>query len=561
MAAARQESDQAACLSLAFDGFALGDACMRVPLTLLFVLMSVPAACGASRNEPSDAVAPAVRSPAAMAARVDELLAEAWASAGVESAAPAGDGEFLRRASLDFTGVIPRTSEVRAFLADERPDKRAKLIERLIAAPRYATHMATTWRNRILPQGVDSERGREALGLQKWLRTRFAENTRYDRIVGGLLLATGENEVGPALYFQANDAAPEKLAGSAAELFMGVDLHCAQCHDHPFADWSQRDFWSLAAFFARTKSADDGAMDPRNMSYRLVDVDRGDVTLPESDEIVSPKFPLGDAAADEPWQTRRSQLVVWLTSRDNEFFARSTVNAAWQHLFGHALVESIRPLDGEPPSVQRQILDELAANFAESDFNLRGLWQTLASTRAYQLSSRHTVPKAARPELFARMLPKPLTPEQLYDSFALLAPPGAPSREYAEGQPAPVGIYFDEDPRRIEFVRRMRTPPGSPTQYRASTLQALMLMNGEFTATTASPTMSSLLGALEAPYLTDGDRVDALFLATLAREPEDDERTAVLAEFERAKSDDERRIVKSDVLWALLNSTEFAFNH
>jgi hypothetical protein len=124
-----------------------------------------------------------------------------------------------------------------------------------------------------------------------------------------------------------------------------------------------------------------------------------------------------------------------------------------------------------------------------------------------------------------------------------------------------VGLYFDEDPRRIEFVRRMRTPPGNPTQYRASTLQALMLMNGEFTATTASPTMSSLLGALEAPYLTDEDRVDALFFATLAREPGDDERTTVLAEFERAKSDDERRFVKSDMLWALLNSTEFAFNH
>jgi hypothetical protein len=561
MAAARQESDHTGELLQAFDGFALGDARMRVPVALFLILISGVTARGASRGDPGDVTAPETRTPAAMAARVDELLAETWSAAGVDPAPAASDGEFLRRASLDFTGVIPRTSEVREFLADARPDKREKLIERLIAAPRYATHMATTWRNRILPQGVDSARGREALGLQKWLRTRFAENTRYDRIVGGLLLATGENEVGPALYFQANDAAPEKLAGSAAELFMGVDLHCAQCHDHPFADWSQRDFWSLAAFFARTKSADDGPMDSQSMSYRLVDVDRGDVTLPESDEVVAPKFPLGDAAADEPWQTRRSQLVVWLTSRDNEFFARSTVNASWQHLFGQTLVESIRPLDGEPPSVQRQILDELATNFAESNFNLRGLWQTLASTRAYQLSSQHPNAKAARPELFARMLPKPLTPEQLYDSFVLLAPPAAAPGEYAEGQSPSESVYFDEDPRRIEFVRRMRTPPGSPTQYQASTLQALMLMNGAFTAATASPTMSSLLGALEAPYLADAEQVDALFLATLAREPGEDERAAVLAEFERAKSDDERRLVKSDVLWALLNSTEFAFNH
>ena len=460
---------------------------------------------------------PASPAESAIVRRIDELLAQGWQAAGVEPAAPADDGEFVRRAYLDLTGVIPRTSEVREFLADESPDKRAELIDRLLESPRYATHMATTWRNRILPQGADEGRPREALGLQKWLRTRFADNLRYDRIVGGLLMATGENELGPALYFQANDLSPEKLAGSAAELFMGVDLHCAQCHDHPFADWSQKDFWGLAAFFARTKSGDEGRMNPMNMSYKLVDVETGEVTIPESTEVVPPKFPQGDPAAEDKWQSRRSQLVVWLTSRDNAFFARSTVNAAWQHLFGEALVKSIRPWDGEEPTTGRQLLDELAANFADSGFDLRGLWRTLANTRAYQLSSRHDDVKAARPDLFARMLAKPLTPEQLYDSFRLLAP--APPGEAAPG-PVPV-VSLDEDPLRIEFVRRMRTPPGKPTEYRAGTLQALMLMNGAFTDAATAHDRSSLLGALDAPYMTDDERVDALFLATSARGPED----------------------------------------
>lgn len=523
-------------------------------------VLGAPSSLAAKRSE-SGAAAPQPTS--AMTARIDDLLQRGWQTAGVEPAANATDGEFVRRAYLDFAGVTPRVSEVREFLADEQPDKRARLVDRLLASPRYATHMATTWRNRVVPLGEDPARTREALGLQTWLRTRFADNVRYDRIVGGLLLAGGENEFGPALFFQANDLAPEKLAGSAAELFLGVDLHCAQCHDHPFADWSQRDFWGLAAFFARVKSADAGAMATpmNNSSYRLIDLDRGEVTLPESDEVAPPRFPRGAAASEDPWQSRRSQLVVWLTSRDNKLFARTAVNVAWEHLFGRKLVERVDQIAADDASSQARLLDELAAEFVDSGFDLRELWRTLASTRAYQLSSRHENPKSAPPELFARMLPKPLTPEQLYDSFLLLAPAAGAVPARDDATPVGRGVALDEDPNRIEFVRRMRTPPGSPTQYRASTLQALMLMNGAFTDNVSSHDGSSMLAALAAPFMTDEQRVDSLFLATLAREPEEDERAACLDELRRGKTAEERQRALSDVLWALLNSTEFAFNH
>jgi hypothetical protein len=525
------------------------------------VLMATHAPALAAKRSESDGAAP--RSMAAMTARIDELLQQGWQAAGVEPAADASDGEFLRRAYLDFAGVIPRVSEVREFQVDQRADKRARLVDRLLASPRYATHMATTWRNRILPLGEDPARTRDALGLQKWLRTRFADNVRYDRIVGGLLLAGGENEFGPALYFQANDLAPEKLAGSAAELFLGVDLHCAQCHDHPLADWSQRDFWGLAAFFARVKSADAGAMaTPRNnSSFRLVDLDRGEVKLPESDEVVPPRFPGGAAASDDPWQSRRSQLVVWLTSRDNKLFARTAVNVAWEHLLGRKLVEHVDQIAADDSSPQAHLLDELAGAFVDSGFDLQPLWRTLAHTRAYQLSSRHGDLRAAAPELFARMLPKPLTPEQLYDSFLLLAPAARSGPAGEDATQVEPGAGLDEDPNRIEFVRRMRTPPGSPTQYRAGTLQALMLMNGAFTDNASSHDKSRTLAALAAPFMNDEQRVDSLFLATLAREPDAEERAACLEELRRGKTAEERQRALSDVLWALLNSTEFAFNH
>jgi hypothetical protein len=494
-----------------------------------------------------------------MAERIDALLAEQWAEAGVKPSELTDDAEFLRRASLDLNGVIPRASEVREFLADERPDKRAQLVERLLASPRYATHMATTWRNRILPTEMEPSRARQAVALQKWLRTRFAKNLRYDNLVGGLLLTNGRDEIGPSLYFQAHDAAPEKMATSAAELFLGVKLHCAQCHDHPYADWKQREFWGFAAFFARTRPAD-GGMGMMRTAYRLVDTPEGDVRLPESEEVVPPKYPRGEQLDDDS-ATRRSQLVLWLTSRDNRFFSRAAANWAWSHMFGRPLVQSLDDADGEELSTNARLLNELADYFVDSGFDLEQLWRTLANTRAYQLSSRHDDPEAAKSSLFVRMLPKPLTPEQLFDSFAVLSPSVA-----AAGAPVTAAINasatsLDEDPNRLAFCRRMRPPPGEATEFRAGTLQALMLMNGRVTTSATGPDTSSLVGALEAPFMTDEDRVDAMFLATLSREPDANERAMFSEALAQSKTPEEHTAALSDMFWALLNSTEFAFNH
>jgi hypothetical protein len=499
----------------------------------------------------------APRTSAEMSARVDALLEGAWKAEKFEPAPRASDAEFLRRATLDLNGVIPRISEVREFLADDSPEKRAKLIDRLLASSRYATHMATTWRNRILPQEPDPTRARQAAALQKWLRLRFAKNLRYDNLVGGLLLTNGGDELGPALYFQTHDLAPEKMAASAAEIFLGVKLHCAQCHDHPFADWSQREFWGLAAFFARVKSPDNrGRM---MTSYRLVDADSGDVRLPDSEEVVPPKYPRGEAVNDSG-SSRRTQLVFWLTSRDNRYFSQAAVNWAWSHLFGRGLVASLDSIERDEKTVNVRLLDELADYFVDSGFDLQGLWRTLANTRAYQLASRREEPSQARPELFASMLPKPLTPEQLYDSFERLAPEGvtATAATGPLGQPA---SSLDEDPNRTEFVRRMRPPPGEATEYRAGTLQALMLMNGKAMSGVTTAERSSLLGALEAPFMNDDERIDALFLATLSRQPDEEERRMFVEMLAECKEPSDRQQAFSDMFWALLNSTEFAFNH
>jgi hypothetical protein len=490
-----------------------------------------------------------------MASRVDELIAQMWAADKIEPAAPANDGEFLRRAYLDLNGVIPRVGDVRAFRADPSPDKRAQLIDHLLASPRYSTHMATIWRNRIFPVGVDEARGPQALALQKWLRTRFAKNLRYDNLVGEMLLTLGGDDLGPALYYQANDVSPEKLATNTAELFMGVHLHCAQCHDHPTAAWTQRDFWGLAAFFARVQAPPD-RNNMMRMSYRLVDTDQGDVRLPNTSEVVSPKYPGGDAVTDEARRPRRLQLALWLTSRENQFFSRAAVNWAWSQLMGRGLVDSLDEVDEN--STNAKVLDELAAYFVKSGYDLRNLWRTLALTRAYQLSSNGG--DDSNPQDFSQMLAKPLSPEQLYDSFAVLAPleasPPRPEMAALNG----VSSTFGEDPNRIDFMRRMRPPPGDPTEYRQGTLQALLLMNGRTMSDITAGEHNGILGALDAPFMSDGDRIQALFLATLAREPKQDEAQSCLAALAESKSNTEHEQTFSDILWALANGTEFAFN-
>ena len=235
---------------------------------------------------------------AQMAARIDTVFEGVWSADHIKPAPPATDGEFLRRAYLDLNGVIPRRPKCGLSWRMARPtnvcnSSMSCLIRHAIRRT-WPPFGGTGFCRSVSCQNVDPQ----AAALQKWLRTRFAKNLRYDNLVGELLLTLGGDELGPALYYQANDVMPEKLATSTAELFLGVHLHCAQCHDHPTADWTQRDFWGLAAFFARVRAADDrnGMM---GMSYRLIDTDQGDVRIPKTQEIVPPKYPGGDVAKDD----------------------------------------------------------------------------------------------------------------------------------------------------------------------------------------------------------------------------------------------------------------------
>jgi hypothetical protein len=491
-----------------------------------------------------------------MTARVDALLADRWKQAGVEPVAPAADAEFLRRASLDLTGVIPTVSEVREFLADGRPNKRTLWIDRLLHKPTHASHLAATWRQVLLPSGNDIQRFGGSAIFQTWLRGKFADNVPYDRIVTELLTASGNlNESGPTLFYTSLELKPEELAANTSRIFLGVQIQCAQCHNHPFDHWKKQDFWGYAAFFARLQQPPA----QQQIAFQVVDTDKGEVKLPGSDEPVLPQFLGGQLSTDEGAKNRRARLAAWLTSADNPYFARATVNRVWGQLFGRGLVHPIDDLGEHNPPSHPELLNELAQYFIESGFDLQRLFRLLVNTRAYQLASAVTSDAQPQPELFSRMAIKSMSAEQLYDCLVEAMRKRQDLNAAMMGNGAVFAGQFNQD--RQTFLARFQAPTQGASEFQASIPQALTLMNGRVMFDATDLEKSDLLVALKAPFLNDDERVEVLFLSTLSRLPRDQERS-MFVEYVRSggPTKDSRRAL-GDALWALLNSAEFVLNH
>jgi len=491
----------------------------------------------------------------AMSARVDQLLAEHWAHVGVKPAPLATDAEFLRRVHLDLTGIIPNVGEVRDFLADIRPDKRARLIESLLARPNHAAHFANVWRAIMLPSDANVQQFGGSGGLESWLQGKFVENTPYDKLVTELLTSSGNaGQPGPTLFFTSLQNKPEELAASTSRIFLGVQISCAQCHDHPFDHWKKEDFWGYAAFFARLTKPVQG----QAFVNQVADADTGEVSLPGSSEPVVPRFLGGETAPSEMAANgRRTALAQWFTGKQNPYFARATVNRVWAHLFGRGLVDPVDDLGRHNQPSHPELLDELARYFVDSGYDLRLLIRTLTNTEAYQLSSEMPISGDTPPELFARMAIKSLNAEQIYDCLKeAMRQREAVNPQAQFGQ---FGRAFDQN--RQLFLSRFEAPTQGATEFQAGIPQALTLMNGQMMAQATDLGQSDLLNALDAPFFSDSERVEILFMSTLSRAPAEPERAQFMRYVETGGPAKDRKKALGDVLWALLNSAEFILNH
>lgn len=507
---------------------------MKRQSSFLIVLTLMCASLGSATVRADDA--------AAVSAKLDAIFEERWNKAGIEPVPLADDATFLRRTSLDLTGVIPEIGEVRRFLEDPDPNKRDNLIRKLLDRPRHATHLANVWREVLLPRTVPES---TAGVFENWLQTRFQDNVPYNKLAEEILLAQGALGQTPAvLFYAAIDTNPAQIAARTSEVFLGVQIRCAECHDHPFAEWKQTDFWSYAAFFARLNGPS-----MQNGQVSLTDVNSGEVQLPNSSTSVAPTF-LGGAAAktNEP---RRAQLAQWMTDDSNPFFARAVVNRVWSQLFGRGLVQPVDNQGDHNPPTHPEVIELLAEDFVANGYDLRRLYQVIALTRVYQLESQVMSGDLYPMETYASMPVRSLSAEQIYDCLVI-----------ASGRRAVIdSTEAEAAEQRSAFLAKIEAPTQEAVEFQGGIPQALTMLNGPFVIELTDPLEGDFIAALaDSPFLSHEQRIDALFMATVARRPSASEWQTVLAWCRQKESEGDVGQALSDVLWALLNSSEFILN-
>ncbi|HEY7311055.1 MAG TPA: DUF1549 and DUF1553 domain-containing protein [Gemmataceae bacterium] len=509
---------------------------------------------------------------AALAAKIDQALAAGWDADKVQPAAPASDSEFVRRVYLDLAGRVPSATEVRQFLDDKRSDKRGRLVLKLLEGPRYVTHFTNVWRALLLPETTSSLQVRFlAAGFESWLRKQLQENKPYDAMVRELLTVSmngqGRNPFGqqggepsPIAFYLAKDVKPENLAAAASRLFLGVKIECAQCHNHPFAEWKREQFWGFAAFFAGLQRQGQGDF----VAAGREAADRRELTIPGTERVVQATFLDGK---EPKWKSKtgaRATLAEWMTSKDNPYFARAAVNRMWGYFFGTGIVDPVDEMvGGEHTPSHPELLDELARQFAAHDFDLKFLIRAITSSRAYQLSSVATHQSQDDPREFARMPLRGLSAEQLFDSIAQ----ATGYREAGNGNPR----FPGNQGARGRFINEFTNVSDKATEVQTSILQALAMMNGQVTAAATDLEGSETLSALlDAPFMDTTERLETLYLVTLARKPSPKELSRMVKYVEGggsagdsagADQDKHHKQALADVFWILLNSGEFFLNH
>ncbi|HVS40478.1 MAG TPA: DUF1553 domain-containing protein [Gemmataceae bacterium] len=472
------------------------------------------------------------------------------------------DQEFIRRATLDVCGVVPTKDEVRAFLADTAADKRAKLIDRLLDRPEYADFWTLKWSD-IFRSNRKAIQVKGVYVFQDWLREHVANNDGFDVIVKELLTADGSAFANPPANYYRIARDPQNLAETTAQLFCGVRMQCAKCHNHPFERWTQDDYYSLAAFFARVRQKKDpmepGA-NPQTPGGEIIYVDRaGEVQQPRTGQTMKPKFMVGATPDIPPGEDRRIILANWIASADNPFFAKSMVNRIWFHLNGKGVVDPVDDFRDSNPSANDELLDALAKDFTASKYDVKHMIRVIMNSRTYQLSAQATDFNRDDNKYFSHAVTKMLTAEQLLD--ALCTATEVPEK-YA-GEPAGMRAMQlpDGDPNH-PFLKTFGQPARElacecERESDSNLAQALQLINGQ-TINDKLRAPNNRIGRLLAAKTSDGEILNELYLATVSRPPTAaDVKTAM----DYVARGQDKRKAWEDVQWALLNSKEFLFRH
>jgi hypothetical protein len=485
-----------------------------------------------------------------LASRIDQAINDRLKEEKVAASPQADDAEFLRRVSLDITGIIPSADRAKAFLDSKDADKRAKLIDELLASKDYGKRMADLWQDLLLTRTSENRR-LQPQPFHEWLAETFNENKPWDRMVRELLTASGNLEKSPAVtYFLANESV-DKITDNVTKNLLGLQLQCAQCHNHPFTGWKQTEYWGMAAFFMKVRSDRVNNAAKNGNSPGVTEgpqINRNKRTLPESAKIVPAKYLLGEEAKLSARDPYRPVLADWITGSKNPYFAKAMVNRVWSMYFGRGLVNPVDDMHEGNVASHPALLNDLAASFTASGYDVKELIRTITLSQAYQRTSKPLQGNEdSEPQLYARMQVKQMTGEMLYDSLVQVAgtQAGGKAERIKGGGKAPARTPRDA------FVAFFRGDEGGdPTEYSHGIPQALRLMN--------SPQFSrpAMIDRLTKNGGKPEQVVEQLYLTTLSRRPTSSEMDRMIAHVKKADG----KTGYGDVLWVLLNSSEFVLN-
>ena len=488
---------------------------------------------------------------------VDEIVFEKLTQLGLPASRVSDDATFLRRVTVDIAGRLPTAEEAEVFLASPDEQKRARWIDHLLESTDYATFFANKW-SAILRNKRRNDNDKVAtFGLHDWIRNSFHQNKPYDQFVREIITATGSPADTPAVgwYREVKDQAAQ--VEDTAQLFLGLRIQCARCHHHPFEKWSQQDYYGMAAFFSRV-----GRKKSSIPTYDRVFHNRGvaEATNPKSGEKVKPTGLDAEPLVLDPDDDPRIKLADWMSQPDNGFFSPSLVNRYWKHFFGRGLVDPEDDMRVTNPAVNPKLLDALARDFIDSGFDLKQLVRTICNSSTYQLSSEPNEWNRDDKQNFSRYYPKRLNAEVLLDSINQVTGTttgfsGVPAGTRATQLPdSGFSSYFLTVFGRPESSSACECERSSE----ANLAQSLHLLNsseiqGKLTAG------DGRAATLSADKERDHEaKVNELYLLAFARDPSSEEREIAIAHIDKTG---DAKIAYEDIVWALINTKEFLFNH
>jgi len=492
---------------------------------------------------------------------IDDLVMEKLRSLNLPPSPQSDDGEFLRRVFLDTIGVLPTVDEVKAFLADTSPGKRAEVIERLLSRPEFVDYWTYQWSDLLLLTG--SRLRPEALkSYYKWIRDRVAENAPWDAFARGVILAKGSTFENGAANFYALHQDPQDMVETTSMAFLGMSIQCAHCHDHPNEKWTNDDYYGMVSLFARVRGKGWGGDFRNGDGNRTIFLaDQGEVLQPRTAKPQPPK-PLDGSplSFDEPGD-RREYLVRWLTAPGNPYFSRAIANRIWANFMGRGLVDAVDDIRLTNPASNDKLLTRLAEELVRNNYDLKSLMRAIANSEAYQRSHLILKENEVDQRFHSHSQPRRMKAEVLLDAISQVT--GVPT--VFKDQPAntralqlpdaSVASYFLDTfgrPERVLTCTCERSDEPTMTQ-------VLHLTNGKTIQEKLESNQGRVAKFLEAGTSND-EMIDTVYLAALSRTPNENERQKLVALLMETPAEEKRAAIE-DLFWSVLTSKEFLFQH